>query len=120
MIMKRDCLLCAFHMGPALPLPLDFLSMLPIVLEEITANPELLRAPAGGQVTAAARLRFIKFNKTAFYCYVHLCIVTQCHRLNGDSCLDQRWLSGLLCCGIDTTHLYVVNITENIRFFFYF
>lgn len=47
MIMKRDCLLCSSHMGPALLLPPDFLSVLPIILEEITACPELLRTPVG-------------------------------------------------------------------------
>lgn len=42
MIKNGDCLHCTSHMGPLVPLPLDFLPILPISLHEITAWPELL------------------------------------------------------------------------------
>lgn len=45
MIKNCDCLHCTSHMGPLLPLPLDFLPILPIFEDEITAWPVLLGAP---------------------------------------------------------------------------
>lgn len=47
-----NCLHCSSRMGPVLPLPLDFLSVLPISLDEITACTELLGAPLGSTSTS--------------------------------------------------------------------
>lgn len=59
MIKNRDCLQCTSHMGPLLPLPLDFLSLLPISLDEITVCPGLLMAAHSFTLLVAATLSFV-------------------------------------------------------------
>lgn len=75
MIKNRDCLHCTSHMGPLLPLPLDFLSLLPISLDEITACPGLLRAPHCFTllgVAAAHSFAFVYVAQHKYISYVFL------------------------------------------------